>query len=257
MSSNFYSALDRIKDLSKNSVEQGKAFEKLCKIFFENDDIQKQEFHKIWHYKDWAKENSKFSKTDIGIDLIGELKDNKGLAAIQCKFFKSDHQISKEDLDSFVSASSNEIFTRLILIDTSSEDLGANAKSMIDNLNKTYQRIQKYDLENSRIDWLDSNTEKINSLLPPLNEFILPGGSEFTARIHIARSECRDAERVIIALSENEFVPDSHKKYINRLSDFFFVLARIENFQKGKSFESLETTYSWSRSGHNVDNSIA
>ena len=89
-------------------------------------------------------------------------------------------------------------------------------------------------LENSRIDWLDLNTEKINSLLPPLNEFILPGGSEFTARIHIARSECRDAERAIIALSENEYVPDSHKKYINRLSDFFFVLARIENFQKGK-----------------------
>ena len=80
----------------------------------------------------------------------------------------------------------------------------------------------------------DINTEKINSLLPPLNEFILPGGSEFTARIHIARSECRDAERVLIALSENEYVPDIHKKYINRLSDFFFVLSRIENFQKGQ-----------------------
>ena len=89
-------------------------------------------------------------------------------------------------------------------------------------------------LKNSRIDWLDSNTENINSLLPPLNEFILPGGSEFTARIHIARSECRDAERALIALSENEYVPDSHKKYINRLSDFFFVLSRIENFQKGQ-----------------------
>ena len=89
-------------------------------------------------------------------------------------------------------------------------------------------------LKNSRIEWLDLNTEKINSLLPPLNEFILPGGSEFTARIHIARSECRDAERALIALSENEYVPDSHKKYINRLSDFFFVLSRIENFQNGK-----------------------
>ncbi len=155
MLSNFNKALEKIRSQSSNTVERGFAFEKLSKIYFENDDIQKQEFHKIWHYKDWAKDNSKFSKTDIGIDLIGELKDNKGLAAIQCKFFKSDHQISKEDLDSFVSASSNEIFTRLILIDTSSEDLGANAKSMIDNLNKTYQRIQKYDLENSRIDWLD------------------------------------------------------------------------------------------------------
>lgn len=155
MASNFNKALDKIRAKSSNTVEQGTAFEKLSKIYFENDDIQKQEFNRIWHYKDWAKENPNFSKTDIGIDLIGELKDNKGLAAIQCKFFKSEHQITKEDLDSFVSASSNEIFVRLILIDTSNEDLGSNAKSMIDNLNKTYQRIQKFDLENSRIDWLD------------------------------------------------------------------------------------------------------
>ncbi|OUX30175.1 MAG: ATP:cob(I)alamin adenosyltransferase [bacterium TMED264] len=89
-------------------------------------------------------------------------------------------------------------------------------------------------LKNSRIDWLGLNTEEINSLLPPLNEFILPGGSEFTARIHIARSECRDAERALIALSENEYVPDNHKKYINRLSDFFFVLSRIDNYKKGQ-----------------------
>ena len=155
MASNFNKALDKIRAKSSNTVEQGTAFEKLSKIYFENDDIQKQEFNKIWHYKDWAKENPSFSQTDIGIDLVGKLKDDKGLAAIQCKFFKSEHQITKENLDSFVSASSNKIFTRLILIDTSNEDLGSNAKSMIDNLNKTYQRIQKFDLENSRIDWLD------------------------------------------------------------------------------------------------------
>ena len=154
MSSNFYSALDRIKDLSKNSVEQGKAFEKLCKIFFENDDIQKQEYNKIWFYTDWARLNPSFSNSDIGIDLVGELRDGSGLAAIQCKFFNFNHQVSKSDLDTFISASANDIFKRLVLIDTSNLDLGSNAKSMIENLNKTYLRIQKYELENSRIDWL-------------------------------------------------------------------------------------------------------
>ena len=127
MSSIFNKTLEKIRAKSSNTVEQGSAFEKLSKIYFENDDIQKQQFNKIWHYKDWAKENPNFSKTDIGIDLVGELKNDKGLAAIQCKFFRSDHQITKEDLDSFVSASSSEIFTRLILIDTSNEDLGPNA----------------------------------------------------------------------------------------------------------------------------------
>ena len=155
MSSNFNQALNIIRKKSSNTVEQGFAFEKLSKIYFENDDIQTQEYKKIWHYKDWAKENPSFSKIDIGIDLIGELKNEKGLAAIQCKFFKSEYQITKDDLDSFVSASSNIIFTRLILIDTSNQDLSANAKSMIYNLDKTYQRIQKYDLENTRIDWLE------------------------------------------------------------------------------------------------------
>tara|TARA_R110000851_G_scaffold154865_1_gene297184 strand:+ start:929 stop:2605 length:1677 start_codon:yes stop_codon:yes gene_type:complete len=152
---NFNKALEKIRSKSSNTVEQGVAFEKLSKIYFENDDVQKQEFNKIWHYKDWAKENTNFSKTDIGIDLVGELKDGSGLAAIQCKFFNQAHQITKEDLDSFVSAASNKIFTRLVLIDTSNEDLGSNAKSMIDNLDKIYQRIQKYDLENSRIDWIE------------------------------------------------------------------------------------------------------
>ena len=89
-------------------------------------------------------------------------------------------------------------------------------------------------LKDARIDWLDSNIDEINALLPPLNEFVLPGGPEFTARVHIARSECRDAERAIIALSESECVPSNHKKYINRLSDFLFVLSRLETFQKGQ-----------------------
>ena len=77
MSSNFNLALDKIRSKSSNTVEQGTAFEKLSKIFFENDDIQKHEFDKVWLYKDWAKKNPSFSKTDIGIDLVGELKDNK------------------------------------------------------------------------------------------------------------------------------------------------------------------------------------
>ncbi len=155
MVSNFSKALEILKSRSTNTVEQGASFEKISKIFFENDDIQKQEFNRVWHYKDWAKENPQFSETDIGIDLVGELKNDKGLAAIQCKFFQYNHQITKQDLDSFISASSNKIFTRLILIDTSNEDLGSNAKSMITNINKTFQRIQKYDLQNSRIDWLN------------------------------------------------------------------------------------------------------
>ena len=90
-------------------------------------------------------------------------------------------------------------------------------------------------LGESRIEWLDNHTEKLNALLPPLDEFILPGGSEFAGRAHIARSECREAEIKIIALSEDEYIPDLHKQYLNRLSDLLFIISRVakmDNDQK-------------------------
>ena len=81
-------------------------------------------------------------------------------------------------------------------------------------------------LDESRVGWLDSLTDQYNEQLPPLNEFILPGGNELSSRLHISRTECSEAERNLIALSEDEFVSSTHKKYLNRLSDFLFVLAR-------------------------------
>ena len=69
MDSNFYKALNLIRKKSEITFEQGFAFEKLCKVYFENDDIQKQEYEKIWHYRDWAKDNPTFSKTNFATSL--------------------------------------------------------------------------------------------------------------------------------------------------------------------------------------------
>ena len=93
---------------------------------------------------------------------------------------------------------------------------------------------------NSRLDWLDNQTDLYNQQLPPLDEFILPGGTELASRLHIARSECRETERYIINLNEQEFVPDLHKKYLNRLSDLLFNLSRIVVLEKGVSEVSWE-----------------
>tara|TARA_B100000287_G_scaffold401078_1_gene420809 strand:+ start:619 stop:1158 length:540 start_codon:yes stop_codon:yes gene_type:complete len=95
-------------------------------------------------------------------------------------------------------------------------------------------------LDESRLNWLEEKTETLNNTLPPLNEFILPGGNEYASRLHISRAECRESERLIIALSQDEYVPEMHKKYINRLSDFLFVLARIAMMEKGDSEISWE-----------------
>ena len=79
-----------------------------------------------------------------------------------------------------------------------------------------------------------------NKQLPPLDEFILPGGTELASRLHISRAECRETERNIIYLSEQEYVSDLHKKYLNRLSDLLFNLSRVVALDKGVSEISWE-----------------
>jgi len=77
--------------------------------------------------------------------------------------------------------------------------------------------------------WLEQQIDALNSALSPLTSFILPGGSEAAARVHLARAAVRRAERAITALAAAEPVNPAALAYANRLSDFLFVLARAIN----------------------------
>jgi len=78
----------------------------------------------------------------------------------------------------------------------------------------------------SAVDVLERAIDRWNEDLPPLKEFILPGGSRAAALCHLARAVCRRAERAVVALAQNEPVNETVLGYINRLSDLLFVLAR-------------------------------
>jgi cob(I)alamin adenosyltransferase len=82
-------------------------------------------------------------------------------------------------------------------------------------------------LTGQHIESLEQAVGHYNQLLPPLKEFILPGGSEAAARCHLARSIARRAERRCWALADDEKVNDLCLVYLNRLSDLLFVLARV------------------------------
>ena len=77
--------------------------------------------------------------------------------------------------------------------------------------------------------WLESAIDGLNAGVPPLTSFILPGGSESAARVHVARAGVRRAERTMVALSAEAPVNPAALAYINRLSDYLFVLARAVN----------------------------
>lgn len=74
---------------------------------------------------------------------------------------------------------------------------------------------------------LEDNLEALNDTLPPLKDFILPGGNRAAAHCHMARTVCRRAERSLVELSANSDVSSLAMRYLNRLSDLLFVMARV------------------------------
>src|SRR5450631_1568694 len=76
---------------------------------------------------------------------------------------------------------------------------------------------------------LEEAVERFNANLPPLKEFILPGGSRAASLAHVARTVCRRAERSLVHLGASAEVREPSRKYLNRLSDLLFVLARVLN----------------------------
>lgn len=79
------------------------------------------------------------------------------------------------------------------------------------------------------IDTIEHAIDAIDASLPPLNNFVLPGGCQSAALAHVCRTSCRQSERRILSLAQTATIDPIALKYINRLSDFFFVLARLCN----------------------------
>ena len=85
----------------------------------------------------------------------------------------------------------------------------------------------------SRVSWLEAQIDRYDAELPTLRTFILQGGSLPGASLHLARAVCRRAERAVVALSVAEELRNIPQKYLNRLSDLLFVLARLANYRLG------------------------
>jgi len=83
------------------------------------------------------------------------------------------------------------------------------------------------------IQFLEDAIDELEEHLDPLKKFILPGGSQPGATLHVARTVCRRAERATVACQQVDNISDECLKYLNRLSDFLFVIARYENKQAG------------------------
>lgn len=81
----------------------------------------------------------------------------------------------------------------------------------------------------AQVEWLERAIDAANERLQPLTSFVLPGGSEVAARLHVARAAARRAERAMTAMAADVPTNPQALAYINRLSDYLFVLARVAN----------------------------
>ncbi|MDZ4138421.1 MAG: cob(I)yrinic acid a,c-diamide adenosyltransferase [Erythrobacter sp.] len=107
-------------------------------------------------------------------------------------------------------------------------DLGADLATPAENDDFTPSDMTLRIVQ-SQVAWLEERIDALTAVLSPLTSFILPGGTEAAARLHLARTATRRAERAMTALAATEPTNPAALRYINRLSDYLFVLGRAAN----------------------------
>jgi cob(I)alamin adenosyltransferase len=123
------------------------------------------------------------------------------------------------ELDAMLARVQNDLF-----------DLGADLCVPEDGSEMATKALR---ITDPQVDRLEREIDAMNEKLQPLRSFVLPGGSPAAAHLHVARTVCRRAERLIVRLGETEDIGASAVKYTNRLSDFLFVAARFANLAQG------------------------
>src|SRR5581483_8454859 len=123
------------------------------------------------------------------------------------------------DMDAMLARIQNDLF-----------DLGADL-CVPETAKRTEGRLR---IADSQVERLEREIDSMNADLTPLNSFVLPGGTEAAAHLHMARAVVRRAERLIAQLAEKEPVNPAAMKYANRLSDHLFVAARLANDKGAK-----------------------
>ena len=127
-----------------------------------------------------------------------------------------DQEIDKKTKDSLFKIQ-NELFTLGAMLATPPEK---------ETLKNGKERLNILKVTNNSVDYLENEIDSMEKELPQMTHFILPGGHQTVSFCHIARCVCRRAERLSTALNEQEPINNEILTYLNRLSDYLFVLAR-------------------------------
>ena len=157
-------------------------------------------------------DGTRVAKDDLLVHAIGEVDElNSQLAVVACH--------ASDEFTGSIKAIQNELF-----------NVGAELT------------LGQVIIKQENINWLEQNLDALNLTLTPLKEFILPGGGLAASHCHVARAICRRAERSLVRLNKQNELNSSLMAYINRLSDYLFVLARMISKAEGKEETYWQST---------------
>ena len=147
--------LDKLYYSATSEADKGAKFERLTKAFLQADTSWADRFGDVWLWGEWPGNGGKH---DTGIDLVARERESGDLVAIQCKFFDPATKLTKQHIDSFLSDSGKDPFTRRIVVSTALE-WGPNAEAAIHGQTKPVSRIGLEHFAESSIDWDDFSFE--------------------------------------------------------------------------------------------------
>ena len=143
--------LDSFRTAAKTPREQGTYFEELTRTYFRHEPVYQDRYCDVWLLSDVPAEVG-LDKNDMGVDLVAKTRDTNEYHAIQCKFVEPHRSVSKKEIDSFLSASSQKPFTQRFIVSTT-DQWSSNASAVLFDQQPPVNIINLRDLESSLIDW--------------------------------------------------------------------------------------------------------
>ena len=139
---------------------QGTAFEKIVVSYLENEPIQKHRFDRVWMLKD-VPDGYGIPKRDLGVDIVARERNTGKLTAVQAKFYKDGHRVSKGDIDSFLAQVASKYYSDGIVISTT-DNWNDNATTELKEIEKSVNLITLSDLKEAQMDWKLFDFQKNN-----------------------------------------------------------------------------------------------
>ena len=157
---------------------------------------------------------SRVNKDDMRVEAYGTVDELNSHIGLLAEMLRTQHEVHYKELK----AIQHNLFDLQTLLATEDADI--------------YARLPK--LEGKEIETLEKQIDAITAQLPQLHSFVIAGGNVAGAQCHVCRTVCRRAERRVVTLSKHTEIEETIMSYLNRLSDYLFVLARLAVMSDGK-----------------------